>query len=101
MSDPDSKNYQSELTAWKLKHGWSDSDDGSEEGIRLQVEADRKLPGSDYCVLCGKGPQPINQLRLITRAEDPYIQIENEPGIAGRPSNRVRACPKCFEERYP
>jgi hypothetical protein len=93
--------YDAALNAWKLKHGYANTTaDASDNGIFEQVAADRQRKGDSYCVLCSKGPQPISGMRLITRAEDPYMQFDNDPADDDKEENRVRACPECFKEKY-
>ena len=82
------------LEEWKLKNGVASELDPVEMQIKAKVIADRKLDGEDYCVLCAEGPMPIRDMRIITREEDPYIQLEEE-------GMKVRACQKCFDNTYP
>ncbi|HBJ87142.1 MAG TPA: hypothetical protein DDZ88_25435 [Verrucomicrobiales bacterium] len=89
-------NYESRLAEWKTKHGYRDLDPDAEEEEALRA-ADKQLKGDDYCVLCGKGPQPISGMVLITYRDDPYLQPDygasDEPCP---PDERVRACPQCW-----
>lgn len=81
------------IDEFKAKHGHVGALATAEEIIRAKVNADRQKKGEDYCVLCAEGPMPISAMRLITREEDPYIQLDND--------DPVRACASCFEEHYP
>jgi hypothetical protein len=44
---------------------------------------------------------PVSEMVLITRAIDPYVQIDESEGDYIAKNNRVRMCPDCFKERYP
>ncbi len=102
--------YDQRLAKWMTKHGVGREvipgtiEHANAEEIALRV-ADKKLKGEDYCVICGKGPQPISGMELITRMNDPYIQPEDdsdedEPDELPAVENRVRACPKCWAVEY-
>ena len=95
-----SEDYETQLAAWKTKHGFRDLDPSAEEDEMLRA-ADKALKGEDYCVICGNGPQKIAEMCLITRRDDPYIQPEESDEDENvQPDNRVRACPKCWAIEY-
>jgi hypothetical protein len=94
--------YEERLEKWKLDHGAQLGDTDEDAILRA---ADKKLPGDSYCVLCGKGPQPISGMVLITYMDDPYKQSDPEEGEDrpdGNPpvAERIRACPECWKEEY-
>jgi hypothetical protein len=93
--------YEARLAEWKARAGYREPLEESDEADAALVAADRKLPGEDYCVLCGEGPQPISSLVLITHRCDPYIQMdqsgEDEEDMIDA---RLRACPRCYKENY-
>jgi glyoxylase-like metal-dependent hydrolase (beta-lactamase superfamily II) len=105
--------YETRLAEWKTKHGYvaplgpeSTADEWAAADA-AQKAADAKLKGEDYCVLCGHGPQPISGMVLITRRDDPYIQIDDsedeeddDEDALPKVENRVRACPKCYAIEY-
>tara|TARA_R110002050_G_scaffold243758_1_gene380244 strand:+ start:535 stop:942 length:408 start_codon:yes stop_codon:yes gene_type:complete len=98
VSSGSASDYETRLRDWKIKQGFRDQEEqDDDEALRA---ADRKRPGSDYCVYCGNGPQPIAGMILITETDDPYIQMDpDEPGEGEEPlDHRVRACPQCWRE---
>lgn len=101
--------YEDRLSKWAANHGVVPHQPGSIEEAEAKDAAlkacDKRMPGDDYCVICGHGPQPISGMMLITRRDDPYTQIDDMDDDGGdddvaKEENRVRACPKCFEEEY-
>ena len=93
--------YGAQLAAWKSKVGYREPLDGEDDEEQTRCAADRKLPGEDYCVICGEGPQTISGMCLITRRTDPYLQCDHEKAEdEDAPDNRSRACPRCFKENY-
>lgn len=91
--------YEARLSAWKKAHGFRDVSPEAEANELLKA-SDRTLDGEDYCVLCGKGPQKITDLVLITREDDPYIQPDFDDQGEVPIAERVRACPKCWNQKY-
>ena len=101
--------YDQRLADWMAKHGVTRAvivgtrEHADAEEIALRC-ADKKLKGEDYCVVCGHGPQPISGMELITRRDDPYIQLEDaadgDDDDLPEVKTRVRACPKCWAIEY-
>lgn len=100
------KTYEEQLAAWKAKHGLTTSAGEDIDPEDMMAVDDAKRPGNCYCMGCAE-EFPISAMRLITRRQDPYLQMEDdEPVESNRPDwyikveNRVRMCAACFKEKY-
>jgi hypothetical protein len=91
--------YEAELAAWKAKHGIdSATDETNPEELRMLAE-EQAAKGKSWCFGCDQH-MPIREMKLITRRTDAYVQIDEGEGDYIAKSNRVRMCPKCFNEQY-
>lgn len=99
--------YEQRLAAWKAKMGFPEGtagDAGEIDGETLMIAQDAKRKGRDYCGRCTERFK-ICDMRLITRKDDPYIQMD-ESESPGKPDwwiavgERVRMCKPCFKIEY-
>lgn len=99
--------YEKRLADWKARMGipaTMTGDAGEIDGETLMVADDAKRKGKGYCVRCAEQFK-ICDMRLITRKEDPYIQMD-ESETPGKPDwwiaigERVRMCRPCFKIEY-
>jgi hypothetical protein len=90
------EDYQAKLDAWKARHGIR-PDDGPDE-MRMAVET-KQSQGQSWCTFCDCH-LPVKDMRLITLRTDAYRQIFDGEGDYIPESDRVYACPPCFQENY-
>lgn len=90
--------YETKLAEWKAKHGLDPAGETNPDEMRMAHE-ESQAKGRSRCVACDKH-MPIREMKLITRAIDAYIQIDESEGDYISKSNRVRMCPDCFNEHY-
>lgn len=89
--------YQTQLDAWKAKHGIGRAENSAEGWMLAQeMESERK----DRCITCAK-EMPIMKMELITRSIDPCVQLSKGFGDYIPVADRVRMCPECFAAKYP
>lgn len=72
---------------------------GEPDADALMIAEDAKRPGKDYCQGCAD-EFPISEMRLITRATDPYRQFDSDEEEPFSEENRVRMCKACFAREY-
>jgi hypothetical protein len=90
--------YEAQLAEWKSKHGLDPKVEHNKHELRMAAE-DQASRGRSWCLGCDK-EMPIQEMKLITRAIDAYVQ--HDEGETDYIANdcRVRMCPKCFKETY-
>lgn len=98
---PEAAHYEAQLAAWKQKHGLPTDPNLSADDIAeaLDVAADKKRPGTDYCYGCGE-EFPFLKLHWVTPRENPYVQIDEDDRDENRPwwvkeEDRVHLCEPC------
>lgn len=94
-----SGDYESELAAWKARHGISDSKEQVNQDELLMAAEESRAKGKCWCFGCDKH-MPIREMKLITRSVDPYCQYDEAEGDYIPKDCRVRMCPACYEEHY-
>lgn len=87
-----------ELDQWKLNHGIDPTRPVNHDELAMAVE-DLKSTKTSWCMYCDR-EMPVKEMRIITRATDPYVQIQEDSSEYIRESNRVRACPDCYARQY-
>lgn len=92
--------YDNKLAEWKAKAGYRTPEQVDDEQDQATRAADRLRKGDDYCVYCGHGPQPISGMCLVTREDDPYVQMEDDDEDEDGLPVVARACPKCWQEEH-
>lgn len=92
------KTDTSELDDWKAKHGADPKRDVNHYELRMLAE-EKLAKGKSWCIGCDVH-MPIKDMKLITRAIDPYLQTDEGPTDYITKNNRVRMCAKCFDEQY-
>lgn len=90
--------YETKLQKWKEKHGIHPAPNTSQNELLMAAE-ESQAKGKAWCIECDR-QMPIREMKLITRRIDAYRQCDESEGDYIDKPNRVRMCPKCFEERY-
>lgn len=94
----ESIDYETQLAEWKAKHGLDPKAETNQDELAMAAEEQASKKES-WCLGCDK-QMPVPQMKLITRAIDAYVQIDESEGDYIAKDNRVRMCPECFRERY-
>lgn len=83
---------------WKIKHGIDPSFPVNHNGLlmRQQELASHEM---DWCLGCDNH-LPVREMKLITRLDDPYVQIHDGPSDYIPTSKRIRMCQQCFKDNY-
>lgn len=87
-----------EMAAWKAKHGLDSMKETNQDELLMAAE-ESQAKGKAWCMSCD-AHMPIREMKLITRSIDPYKQTFEGEGDYIPKGDRVRMCPKCFEEEY-
>lgn len=90
--------YEFNIRKWKEKHGIHPYPNPSQDDLLMAAE-ESTAKGKSWCFGCDK-KMPIREMKLITRRIDSYCQCDESEGEYIAKENRVRMCPKCFEENY-
>ncbi len=90
--------YEKQLADWKARHGLDPKRDQNQDELLMLAE-EHASKGTTWCFGCDK-EMPIAQMKLITRAIDPYLQTDEGETDYIAKSHRTRMCPECFAERY-
>jgi hypothetical protein len=90
--------YESDLAAWKVRHGIDPTRPVNQDELLMSVEESRSKAKS-WCFGCDK-EMPVREMKLITRSVDPYVQIDEGETDYIEMDCRVRMCPPCFDEKY-
>jgi len=87
-----------EMTARKSRRGLDSARVVNQD--ELLMAAEESLSKSmAWCIGCDRH-MPVKEMKLITRSIDAYKQIDEGPTDYISKLNRVRMCPKCFDEEY-
>ncbi len=97
--------YEEQLAQWKARNGITTAEGKDIEPEDVMVADDAKRAGKDYCGRCAEQFK-ICDMRLVTRRDDPYIQMDDDGEEHGKPpywipiKDRVRMCKPCFKTQY-
>jgi hypothetical protein len=82
---------------WKKRHGIPVGDVNQDELLMIAEESASKEKA--WCLGCD-GEFYVREMKLITRSDDPYVQIDEGPGDYIKKSCRIRMCKTCFSEKH-
>lgn len=90
-----------EMAEWKRKHGISDTSAPTDQqsAEARMAEEDKVSTQKHDCIWCG-APFDVKDMRVITRRDDPYIQIDESEADYIPEHNRIHCCQECYKDTY-